>query len=63
MRSRKPGDNKAGKIKKLFRAAGFADILSEGGLSAVKLHFGERANMWKSAQGTVPGRAALFRKK
>jgi uncharacterized Fe-S center protein len=31
MRSRKPGDNKAGKIKKLFRAAGFADILSEGG--------------------------------
>ncbi len=43
-RSRNPGENKLRKIKKLFRAAKFANILPDGALTAVKLHFGERGN-------------------
>jgi uncharacterized Fe-S center protein len=42
LRARTPRENRTAKIKKLFNAAGFAKIVAQGGLTAVKLHFGER---------------------
>ncbi|MCL2141832.1 MAG: DUF362 domain-containing protein [Methanimicrococcus sp.] len=43
-RARGPDDNKISKIERLFKAAGFEKMLSDGDLTAVKLHFGERGN-------------------
>ncbi|MDR0767523.1 MAG: DUF362 domain-containing protein [Methanosarcinales archaeon] len=43
-RARRTSDSKVCKIKRLFKAAGFSDMLSKGDLTAVKLHFGERGN-------------------
>lgn len=42
VRARSDKDNKISKIKKLFDAAGLAEVASEGELTAVKVHFGER---------------------
>jgi len=41
LRARSEGQNKITKIRKLFDKAGFAKVLTEGDLTAVKLHFGE----------------------
>lgn len=43
-RARRQSDSKICKIKRLFKAAGFENMLSGGDLTAVKLHFGERGN-------------------
>ena len=43
-RSRSSKENKISKIRKLFKAGGFDDIINEKDLTAVKLHFGERGN-------------------
>ena len=43
-RSRSSRENKVSKIKKIFNAAGFANILDESDLTAIKLHFGEKGN-------------------
>ena len=43
-RAQRTSENKVNKIKKLFHAAGFENMLSDGDLTAVKLHFGERGN-------------------
>lgn len=43
-RSRSSRENKISKIKKLFKASGFDNIINEKDLTAVKLHFGERGN-------------------
>lgn len=43
-RSRSSKDNKINKIKKLFKAAGFQDVINEKDLTAIKLHFGEKGN-------------------
>lgn len=43
-RSRSSGENKINKIKKLFKAAGFENIISKDDLTAIKLHFGEKGN-------------------
>jgi len=43
-RARQPSDSKVCKIERLFKAAGFENMLSDGDLTAVKLHFGERGN-------------------
>jgi len=42
VRARSDKDNKISKIKKLFDAAGLAEVAGEGELTAVKVHFGER---------------------
>lgn len=42
LQNKKPFENKTGLIEKLFDASGIASVLSEGDLTAVKLHFGER---------------------
>jgi uncharacterized Fe-S center protein len=44
LRSSDPTDSNSRKIRKIFDAAGFGDFLSEGDLTAVKLHFGEKGN-------------------
>jgi hypothetical protein len=44
LNARKPQDNKVNKIKKLFERAGFADLIDENDLTAIKIHFGERGN-------------------
>lgn len=44
LRSRKSRENKISKIKKLFKAAGFHDIICKNDLTAIKLHFGEKGN-------------------
>lgn len=41
IRSRSAGTNRAAKIERLFDAAGFGRCIAKGGLTAVKLHFGE----------------------
>lgn len=41
-RATNPGQSKASQVRNLFEAAGFADLIREGDLTAVKLHFGER---------------------
>jgi uncharacterized Fe-S center protein len=38
------GQSKARRVRKLFEVAGFEDLIREGDLTAVKLHFGERGN-------------------
>ena len=43
-RSRNSRENKISKIKKLFKAAGFDNIIKEKDFTAVKLHFGEKGN-------------------
>lgn len=43
-RSRNSKENKISKIKKLFKATGFENILNENDLTAIKLHFGEKGN-------------------
>jgi uncharacterized protein len=43
-RSRTDEDNKVNKVKKLFEAANFKDLMEDDELVAVKLHFGEQGN-------------------
>ncbi len=43
-RSRTDDDNKINKVRKLFEAAKFRDLMEEEELVAVKLHFGEEGN-------------------
>ena len=43
-RTRTDIDNKINKIKKLFEAANFRELMNEDELVAVKLHFGEEGN-------------------
>lgn len=43
-RSRSSRENKISKIKKLFKAAGFENIIKKNDLTAIKLHFGEKGN-------------------
>jgi uncharacterized Fe-S center protein len=43
-RSRNSRENKINKIKKLFKAAGFENIIEKKDLTAIKLHFGEKGN-------------------
>lgn len=42
LRARAANKNRTAKIKKLFEAAGFADIVAKDDLTAIKLHFGEQ---------------------
>lgn len=42
LRARAANKNRTAKIKKLFEAAGFADTIARGDLTAIKVHFGER---------------------
>ena len=42
LRARTPNRNRTAKLKKLFEAAGFGDVVTKGDLTAVKVHFGER---------------------
>jgi uncharacterized Fe-S center protein len=44
LRSRSPGENRCEKVVRLFDEAGFAEIIGEDDLTAIKLHFGERGN-------------------
>lgn len=43
-RARSAKENKISKIEKLFEAAGFADMVDTGLLTAIKVHFGEKGN-------------------
>ena len=43
-RSRSDDDNKINKIRKLFEAAEFENLIEPDELVAVKLHFGEEGN-------------------
>ncbi|MDD3985044.1 MAG: DUF362 domain-containing protein [Methanobacterium sp.] len=43
-KSRTAKDNKINKIKKLFKAANFKELMNKNELVAVKLHFGEKGN-------------------
>lgn len=43
-RSRSSKENKINKIKRLFKAARFENIISADDLTAIKLHFGEKGN-------------------
>lgn len=42
LRARNEQESKSIKIRKLFEAAGFGDIVAPGDLTAIKIHFGER---------------------
>ena len=44
LRARNPQENMISKIQKLFDEAGFAELLEEGDLTAIKVHFGEYGN-------------------
>lgn len=44
MMAKKPGDEEVVRIRRLFSAVGFDDLIGEGDLTAIKLHFGERGN-------------------
>ena len=44
LRASGPDESKASRVRQLFEAAGFGDLIGEGDLTAVKLHFGERGN-------------------
>ena len=44
LRARNPEENTISKIQKLFDKAGFAELLGEGDLTAIKIHFGEYGN-------------------
>jgi uncharacterized protein len=41
LRARNKNQNKVTKVRRLFEKAGFKDILKEGDLTAIKIHFGE----------------------
>jgi len=41
VRARSDRENKINKVKRLFDAAGMAEVASKGDLAAVKVHFGE----------------------
>lgn len=41
LRARNPEESTISKIQKLFDEAGFAELLGEGDLTAIKIHFGE----------------------
>ncbi|MBI5679486.1 MAG: DUF362 domain-containing protein [Methanobacterium sp.] len=43
-RSKSSKDNKISKIKNLFKAAGFENVINKKDLTAIKLHFGEKGN-------------------
>ena len=40
-----PKSDLPGKVRRLFRAAGIADLISEGDFVALKLHWGEAGNL------------------
>ncbi len=42
VRARSDRENKINKIQRLFDAAGLAEVVKKGDLTAIKLHFGER---------------------
>ena len=42
LRSRSPYDNKINKIKRLFEESNLNNSIERNGLTAVKLHFGEK---------------------
>ncbi len=44
LRTRTNKSNKISKIRNLFDSAGFNDLVKKDGLTAIKLHFGERGN-------------------
>ena len=44
LRARNPRENKISKVRKLFDAAGFSNIIAEKNLTAIKIHFGERGS-------------------
>lgn len=44
VRARSDRDNKLNKIRRLFDAAGMAEAVRKGDITAIKLHFGERGN-------------------
>jgi len=44
VRTRSDKENKRNRIKKLFDAAGFNDVIRKGDITAIKLHFGEKGN-------------------
>lgn len=41
-RARSDKESKINKIDRLFDVAGFGDIIKQGDLTAIKVHFGER---------------------
>ncbi|TYP53330.1 DUF362 domain-containing protein [Thermosediminibacter litoriperuensis] len=44
MRAKRRSESLSAKVAKLFDAAGFANIISENDLVAIKIHFGEKGN-------------------
>ncbi len=44
LRARGKEDNRRNKLRRLFEAAGFSDLISDGDLTAIKIHFGEMGN-------------------
>ncbi len=44
LRNTNPGQSKASLVRRLFESAGFENLIREGDLTAIKLHFGERGN-------------------
>ncbi|WP_292379020.1 DUF362 domain-containing protein [Methanosarcina sp. UBA289] len=44
LRAKNPQENTISKIQRLFDEAGFAELLGEGDLTAIKIHFGEYGN-------------------
>lgn len=44
LRARSANQNKITKIRKLFEAAGFENLITENDLTAIKIHFGEKGN-------------------
>jgi len=44
LRATNPDQSKASRVRQLFEAAGFEDLIRKGDLTAIKLHFGERGN-------------------
>ncbi len=44
LRAKNLQENKTSRIQRLFDAAGLGDLIGEGDLTAIKLHFGERGN-------------------
>jgi len=44
VRARSDKENKQNRIRKLFDAAGFDDVIRKGDITAIKLHFGEQGN-------------------
>ncbi|MGB3943335.1 MAG: DUF362 domain-containing protein, partial [Methanothrix sp.] len=44
MMAKKPGSEEVVRVRRLFSAARFDDLIQEGDMTAIKLHFGERGN-------------------